>query len=282
MPQTILDLFNKGIQANRVDKFRKGNLICLPAKGDLIASGDLHGHRRNFERLVTFANLPKNPDRHVMLQELIHGGPVDSHGDCLSYRLLFDAVRYKLDFPDQVHFVMGNHDTTFITDGKVIKDGKEMNHSMSLAMAREFGPDCDEIKPAMKNFLLSQPLAVKCDNRIWLSHSLPADRCIDKFDNQVFDRPLKISDLVKPASGYLLTWGRKHGQQSLDELAKLFDVDIFILGHQPQQQGWIKAGHNLIIIASEHNHGCLLPIDLTKSYTVEQLVEFIVPLASIS
>jgi hypothetical protein len=65
-------------------------------------------------------------------------------------------------------------------------------------------------------------------------------------------------------------------------MAELFDVDIFILGHQPQQQGWSRAGKNLIIIASDHNHGCLLPIDLAKSYTVETLIDSIVPLASIS
>ena len=68
----------------------------------------------------------------------------------------------------------------------------------------------------------------------------------------------------------------------LDKMAKLFDVDIFILGHQPQEQGFSQAGDNLLIIASNHNHGCLIAIDLEKSYTIEQLIDSIVPLASIS
>jgi hypothetical protein len=88
--------------------------------------------------------------------------------------------------------------------------------------------------------------------------------------------------VVRPGSAYLLTWGRKHSQATLDKLAGLLDVDIFILGHQPQEQGWNQAGDNLIIIASNHNHGCLLSIDMTKSYTIEQLIDSIVPLASIS
>ena len=71
-------------------------------------------------------------------------------------------------------------------------------------------------------------------------------------------------------------------QETLDKMAKLFDVDIFILGHQQQQKGWSQAGDNLIIITSDHNHGCLLPIDLAKSCTVEQLINLIVPLASIA
>ncbi|MBN2183299.1 MAG: metallophosphoesterase, partial [Sedimentisphaerales bacterium] len=111
MPQTIIDLLKKGMEANNSDKYRRGNLILLPDQGDLIITGDLHGHRRNFERAVTFADLPNHPDRHVILQEIIHGGPEDSHGGCLSYKLLLDVVRYKLSFPDQVHVIMGNHDT---------------------------------------------------------------------------------------------------------------------------------------------------------------------------
>jgi hypothetical protein len=93
---------------------------------------------------------------------------------------------------------------------------------------------------------------------------------------------LKINDVVRPGSAYLLTWGRKHSQELLDKMAKLLDADTFVLGHQSQEQGWSQAGDNLIIIASDHNFGCLLDINLDKKYTIEQLIDAIVPLASIS
>jgi len=282
MPQTIIDLLNKGAEANNADRFRRGNLIYLPFDVQLIATGDIHGHRRNFERIVTFADLANNSNRHIVLQEIIHGGPKDAEGGCLSYKLLFDVIRYKLSFPDRVHIIMGNHDITFINNSKVMKNGREMNRLMRLALEREFQEAGTDVKLAIKQFLFSQPLAVRCENRIWLSHSLPSDRFVDKFDKQILDRKLKINDCEKPGSAYLLTWGRNFSQQTLDKMAKLFDVDIFILGHQRQQQGWSRAGENLIIIASDHNHGCLLPIDLAKSYTVEMLIDSIVPLASIS
>ena len=153
---------------------------------------------------------------------------------------------------------------------------------MRLALEREFQQASSDIELAIKQFLFSQPLAVRCDNRIWLSHSLPGDRYIDKFDHCILDRQLKINDIVRPGSAYLLTWGRKHSQALLDKVAELFDVDLFVLGHQAQPKGWSKVGENLVIIASDHNHGCLLSIDLAKSYTVEKLVDSIVPLASIS
>ena len=282
MPHTIVDLLDRAAQANHTDQFRLGSLISLPARGSLIAAGDIHGHRRNFERLLAFADLDNNPDRHVVLQEIIHGGPTDSEMGCLSYELLFDVARYKLNYPDRVHIIMGNHDIAFISNSEVIKDSREMNRSMRLALARRFADDSPQIEQAMSRFLLSQPLAVRCDNRIWLSHSLPGDRYLDKFDHQVIHRKLEAGDCEKPGSAYLLTWGRNITEAALDKIAQLFDVDIFILGHQPQPQGWANLGKNCIIIASDHSHGCLLPINLAESCTVDRLVESIVPLASIS
>jgi hypothetical protein len=282
MPQTTIDLLNKGIRANQTDRFRRVNLVCLPGTGSLVVGGDIHGHRRNFERLVTHARLAGHPERHLLLQEIIHGGPEDGAGGCLSYQLLLDAIRLKLSFPDQVHFVMGNHDTAMINSSEVMKNGKEMNRAMALALERRYGPAGPQVRLAMQQFLFSQPLAVRCSNRVWLSHSLPNERCLEQFDPGIFERELRLGDCAKPGSAYLLTWGRRHSQAALDRMAKLLDVDLFILGHQPQQNGWSQAGDNLLILASDHNHGCLLEFDLAKSYKVPELVSSLTPLASIA
>ena len=282
MSQTIIELLKKGIQANCSAQFRQGNLLNLPGQGELIITGDLHGHRRNFERAVSFADLKNNPDRRIIFQEIIHGGPEDSCGGCMSYKLLFDAIRYMLKFPDQVHIIMGNHDTAFINNADVMKDGKEMNRAMCLAVEREFHHSAVDIIFAMKQFLFSQPLAVRCHNRIWVSHSLPGDRYITQFDPQIFSRELTADDIIRPGSAYLLTWGRKMSQTLLDKMAEMLDVDLFVLGHQQQEQGWSVGGRNLVILASNHNHGHLLLIDMAKTYTIEQLIESLVPIASLS
>jgi len=278
----IIDLLGRGQSVCEQDRYRKGNVISLPGEGTLIATGDIHGHRRNFERIVSYADLAHNPNTHVLLHELIHGGSEDEYGGCLSYQLLFDAIEYKLRFPDQVHLIMGNHDTTFINNSRVMKSGREMNQALREAMDRQFGADSEKVKLAMRQFLFSQPLAVRCPNRIWLSHSLPADRFAAEFDFNLFKRKLKINDVVKPGDAYVLTWGRRISQENLDRFARVLDVDIFIVGHQPQSKGYCRAANNLLILASDHNHGCLLPINLSGFYTVEGLIESIVPIASIA
>jgi len=282
MAPEMIDLCKKAAVLNYSAKYRRGNIIHLPDAGKLIVTGDLHGHRRNFEKIVTFADLPNNPQTHVVFQEILHGGPEDGSGGCLSFKLLVDAVRYQLRFPSQVYLILGNHDTAVISDIDVSRLGREMNQAMKSAMKRQFADDYESAYLALKQYLLSEPLAVKCPNKIWMSHSLPADCHVDKFDIGVFKRQSRISDVVRPNPAYLLTWGRRHSKEALAKLARLLDVDIFILGHQPQETGWAQArGKNLIILASDHNHGCLISFDLAQSYTTDELTDCIVPLASI-
>jgi predicted phosphodiesterase len=281
MPQKTINLLNEAAKVNKADKFRHGNIIRLPEKGKLIVAGDIHGHRRNFERIISFADLQNNPDTHLIIQEIIHGGDEDIYGGCMSYKLLFEAVDYKLKFPHRLHILMGNHDTAFINDRPVMKDGREMNLCMHTALKRQFPDRFKEIESALREYLLSQPLACRCENRMWLSHSLPSDRNIEKFNADVLEKELTADDTASKGSAYFLTWGRNISQGSLDKMAKLFDADIFILGHQTQPNGWVTIGNNLIIITSEHNHGCLLHIELEKSYNIQQLTDSIVPLASI-
>jgi len=282
MAQQAIDLLRAGVQANHADSCRQGNLIRLTGPGTLVIAGDIHGHRRNLERVTAFADLVHHPQRHLVLQEIIHGGPQDTRGGCLSYQVLFDAVHLKTQFPDQVHMVLGNHDTAFITSSEVMKDGREMNRAMALALTREYGEAQPQVDAAIREFLLSQPLAVRTENRLWVSHSLPSDRMADRFDPQILDRPLQPSDCQRPGSAYILTWSRRMSQSLLDRMGRLFDVDLLIVGHQPQPEGWHIAGTNLLILASDHSHGCLIEVDLAQAYTLEGLVRSLIPLSSIA
>ncbi|MCK4887830.1 MAG: metallophosphoesterase [Planctomycetes bacterium] len=281
MPQKTIELLQSARTATVEDKYRRGNVIYLGETGSIVITGDIHGHRRNFERVVSFADLGNNPKKHVILQEIIHGGPADDKGLCQSYELLFDVLQYKLQYPDQIHILMSNHDTSFICDSEVMKDGREMNLAMRQALDKEFRGRSEDVKLAISEYLLSQPLAVKCDNGLWLSHSLPAERNWDKFDTAIFERKIELDDLARTGSVYLLTWGRKQSQKLLDDAAEKLGAKTFVLGHQSQPDGWSIAGENMIIIASDHNHGCLISCKLDKSYTAEELQDKIVALSSI-
>jgi len=277
----MIDRLIKGIQTNRSSTLRSGNVINLPASGRVIITGDLHGHRKNFERIVSFADLDSNPQTFVIFQEILHGGPEDEHGGCMSFRLFMDVVEYQLRFPERVFLVMGNHDTAIIADSDVMKSGKEMNRALKVSMKRCLGDDYEAVSQAMKEYLLSQPIAVRCANGIWMSHSIPADRFVDTFDMGIFEKEIVAEDVRRPEPLYVLTWGRRQSPRTLRKFADCLGVETFIVGHQPQDQGWRLVEPNMIILASDHNHGCLIAFDLDRRYSIAELVDSIVPLASI-
>jgi hypothetical protein len=281
MPQETAKLLKQARTACMEDEFRKNNIIHLPRKGELIAAGDIHGHRRNFERIKSFADLGNNPERHVILQEVIHGGTQDKKNDCPSFRVLLDVFRYKIKFPNQVHIILGNHDTAFITNSDVLKNGKEMNKLMRNALKLRYEENFEMVIDAIRDTFLSLPLAVKCENGLWLSHSLPANRYLEQFGTDIFERELVKGDFIKPGSVYLLTWGRKQKPQTLEKLSEMLDAKFFLLGHQPNPQGWDYLGENAIIITSEHNQGCIVKLDLSAECSIERITKNIIKLASI-
>ncbi len=279
--EQVLDLCDKAESINRRNRFREGNIIEIGENCTVVVSGDLHGHRSNFCKLVTEAGLDDS-GRHLIFQEIIHGGPQDDMGGCLSFKVLLEVMKLQLKYPNQVHVILGNHDTAFINDHDVSKGGREMNKAMKSSMSRSFKSGYVQVYMAMRNYMKSLPLAVKCINGIWISHSLTADRFLDKFDDTIFSRELTMDDYVRPGSAYLLTWGRRQSAKNLEETARRLGVKLFVVGHQAQEAGSAVIDPNCIILASDHNQGCFLDFSTDESYSLDSLSSRIRKLASVA
>ena len=156
-----------------------------------------------------------------------------------------------------------------------------MVRAVNTAISVEFEEKSTLIQQAMRDFILSLPLAVRTANRIWMSHSLPAKRHLGDFEQDIFTRKLILEDLKNHKSLRALTWDRQHCPEGLDILQDKWDVDHFIIGHQPQANGYCLKHERLIILASDHPHGCYLPLELEKNYEKDEIFDLIKPLASI-
>ena len=271
MPQVAIDIFRKVAALNNDKKYRCGNIIYLPSKGRLIISGDLHGNKWAYEQIVAAADLANNPDTHIIFQEIIHGGPQDCSGGCLSFELLLKAAQLKVQYPDNVHFLMGNHDLSAIKDSEVLRGGKEMTSCFNSGIYNKYKDKSDMVLLAMRQMLFSQALAAKTQSGIFISHSLPADRYADIFDAEVLERPLKMDDINRPSSGYLLLWGRNQSSQWLQELSEQLKINLFVAGHQRQEQGYKIVEPNMLILACDHNNGCIADLDLSEQYDMDKL-----------
>ena len=283
MPDAIADaqVLLDAATLNRQDPCLDGCLLRLPDYGQLVMTGDIHGHQRNFAKLKKYADLQHAPARHVILHEVIHvehNGPM---GNDNSHQLMIEAARWKIEFPDQIHVLHSNHEMSQLTGKEICKGGRVVNLDFEQSLAATYGSKADCVLDAIREYIASFALAARTHNRMFLSHSLPNMSDLAAFDPTILQRPLGLDDFRDGGDAYLIVWGRHHPSRLLEQLADIFDVDWFLCGHQPQESGSRVLHNRMIILASDHNHGAFLPFDLKKSYTIQELSSLIRPFAAI-
>jgi len=280
--QEAARIYREAARHNREEEYLDGATLDLPNYGQLVATGDLHGHRRNLERIMNYCDLANAPTRHVVLHEIIHEEPQGFAALDMSHEVLLVAARWKCAFPDQVHFLQSNHELAQLTEQDISKGGRIVTYSFLAGLRQTYGAGGDEVAEAIMELLSSYPLAIRTANRIMVTHSLPSPGVMSSFDPTVLRRTPTRADLVDGGSGYYLVWGRHQAEADLQRLAGAWDVDFFICGHQPQEFGYEVVHQRMIILASDHNHGVILPFDLRKQYDLAGLQGAVRPLASIA
>jgi len=282
MSQDLVNLFNTGTRLNQHDALRNGNMLTFPGLGDLIVTGDLHNHRRNFERIQTVAALAEHPQRHVILQEIVHGGLLDADGADHSLNMLLDAIHWADQFPGQVHFLLANHDLAQVYGHPIMKDGYDLTDRFSRYFKTRAGGQFPAAGQAFRSFILTMPLAAITFSGILLSHSLPGPRDMAAFDSTILRRQLTEADFSRTGSVYQLIWGRGQTPDVLAALAKAWWCELFICGHQAQDSGYGTIAQRMLVLDSSHNHGTFLHIDLARPYTMEELIAATKPLAAVA
>jgi len=275
------EAFTTAARLNHEDPLLRGSQLVFPDYGQVVMTGDLHGHRRNLEKLKRFCDLKHAGARHVILHEIIHEEVASLEGQDNSHEVLLDAALWKCEFPDQVHFLLGNHDLAQLNRHEITKNGRVVTLDFESAVQDTYGEGSASVLEGINILLRSLPLAGRTPNRVFLSHSLPSPRDLPSFDPAVLDRAPTREDLVDRGSAHSLVWGRYHTESALDTLRTLLDVDWFVCGHQPQEIGFEVLHDRLVILASDHNHGVFLPLDLNRPVTFETLTRSIRPFAGV-
>lgn len=254
----------------RQDPNRQGSLLTFGGAGQLVMTGDLHGNLRNFEKLQRFCDLERSPGRNVILHELIHeelSGPSDKD---LSIDLLLRAAQWKCDFPDNVFFIQSNHELAQYRGQEITKAGRSVLDDFEDGVRARFADRVDEVLVAVNDYIGSLPLAAKTQHGVFLCHSLPDPLLLDTFDVTIFDRKPTGDDLAPGGPAYALVWGRFQTAEEIEFFARRLNVENFIVGHTPQEFGHARVGR-MIVLASDHNHGAFLPIDLSKQRSAAEL-----------
>lgn len=257
----MIDLCRHAAEANRGCAARTGNVISLTAANadDLMIVADLHGNRLNFERLLDIADLAGHPQRHLVMQEVCHGGPeYPDGGGCMSHLLLEDCIRLKAEFPERFHFLLSNHELAELGDFPICKSRRMLNLLFRTGIGELYGQSGDRVRSAYMEFLATCPLAVRLAGGVFISHSLP-DQC-DRvpFDAEVLERPLTAADWKCGSPAFKLVWGRDFRPANAEAFARLVKAEVLVHGHEPCEDGYSAPNSRQVILDGCCSHATYL------------------------
>jgi hypothetical protein len=273
--QRVIATYHEAARASASTCGRKGSVVVLGPRnaGDVMVTGDLHGNRLNFGKLLEVADLEGNPRRHLVMQEVCHGGPVYPQGGCMSHLMLEDVARLKTRFPDRFHFLLSNHELSEWTDYPIVKASRMLNLTFRCGMKAQYGAAADQVREAMLGFLSSCPLAVRLSNGVFISHSLPEGADALAFDASVFDRAIRPGDLHGEGAVFRLVWGRDYREANAAAFAKTVGARVLVNGHEPCPDGFQAPNDYQLILDCAGPACAYVVIPVGEVVTHQQLVQ---------
>ena len=275
MPNPVADIFRQAAELNIRDPRREGGTVYVEDGVEMLVAGDIHGRRDALTKIIAYAAVDRLPHRRVVLQEITHG-PIDPNtGQDRSIELLMRAARLKVTYPDQVLFVLSNHDLSQVTGNEIVKSGRRVCLAFTEGVKAAFGEDADEVLLELRSFLLSMPLALRTPGGVFITHSLPYPDRMEAAGVEILMRVLNSKDLVCGGGAYEWVWGRNQTDEQLDELAEKLGVDFFVLGHKQMTVGWEPLGHRAVTLASDNDHGAVVQFGSQTPLTMETVADHI-------
>ncbi len=270
----IIATYRQAAECNRATAARVGNLVELnhDVADEVMITADLHGNRVNFNKLWNLADLANHPRRHLIMQEVCHGGPTYPGGGCMSHRMLEDVALYKTQFPEQFHFLMSNHELAELTDYPITKHRRVLNLSFRCGLRERYGDAAEEVRLACLDFLASLPLAARC-GRAFICHSLPEKVDQLGFDVSVFDRPLEEEDFACNGAAFRLVWGRDFRPENAAAFARLVSAELLVHGHEPCPTGFEIPNNQQVILDCCTEHACYLVLRPLEKLSPGELVD---------
>ncbi|MGO9467465.1 MAG: metallophosphoesterase [Isosphaeraceae bacterium] len=273
-PQKLLTTLRRAAGLLRTTPGRTGGVVSLEGASDVMVVGDLHGNLPAFRKVLKLAALDREPARHLVLQELIHGpAEYPDEGGDRSHQLVDLVAALKCQYPARAHVILGNHELSELTGRIIGKDGETLNEKFYRGIQTAYGGRAGEIFEAYKALFAALPLAVRTPNRVYICHTVPNESDLDKLDLDLLAAEVwPAAAMQRRGTIYALTWGRDTEPETADRFARMVDADWFVTGHQPCDDGFEQANHRQIIIDGTDPYPayCLFPAD--GPITIESLL----------
>ncbi len=304
----VIDLFHEAARVSSEASCRQGSIEVIEGPGTLLATGDLHDNPFHLNRLIELAGLDESPacaggalsggrdahptglakesvkdniPRHITFHEVIHSDRL-LNGLDLSYRALARIAELKIKAPERVHMLLANHELAQVVGAGIVKDGVRCVEAFNDGLGYVFGDDWEQVAKALGGFIKAMPLALRCvtpNGDILCAHSLPATGSMGRFDATILSRDLTEDDYApRTGSAHLMVWGRGYDADQLEDLVERWGVNLFVLGHENADNGYLIIPPCAVVLNSDHEQGVYLPIDLAQPPSLGEIPSLVRPL----
>lgn len=279
-PVKLLATIKQAAQYQRQQPGRTGMFVELTDCDEVLVVGDLHGHLANFKQVLKLANLHEHPHRHVVLQELVHGPfRYQNDGGELSHRLVDVVSAYICQYPGRVHYLMGNHELAQWTKREIAKSNESLNNLFVMGVNTSYPEHVEAMLAAYDDFFSALPVAIRLQNRVFLSHSLPGAARLETWKlDDLKKETLSQGDLKITGCVHSVVWGRDTSETTVKQYLKLVDADLLITGHIPSELGYDTPNSLQIILDGKDENAHVLLFSATTPYDQESMLKQLVKL----
>jgi hypothetical protein len=282
VPSVLANIFLEAAKLNADDPRLEGNVLHLGAGRDVIVAGDLHGHRANLARIIAYADLANHADRVLVLQEIVHAPPEAQTGLDRSMDCLLRAARLKIARPEQLVFLLGNHDVAQAMGNEITKSGRGVCRSFVEGVRHAVGEaDAPGVLEAINAFLLSAPIAARCPGGVLLCHTLPTPQRMALAGQSIPAGPYRPEDLRRGGAVYEWVWGRNQTAEQVERLAQRLGVAFFVLAHRRIETPCEMVGPKALILTAEHERGAVLQFSSDTALTEATAAQCLRPIAGL-
>jgi hypothetical protein len=274
-PTRLIRTLHQAVQAFRRTPGRQGRFVQLPEAESVLVVGDLHGNVENFKRVLEIAQLGKQPRRHLVLQELIHGPQrYPNDGGDQSHRLLDLMAALKCQYLDRVHVLLGNHELSQWTARAILKADEDLNQLFRLGVTTAYGSQAEAVYAAYEQVFEMMAVAVRTPNRVFLSHSLPAAKRLDGWDLAQLRREMHWEEDFKLGGCiHAVVWGRDTSEETAEKYLQKVECDLLITGHIPCDEGFQIPNPKQLILDAKDAKGCACLFPADRPVTQQELLQ---------
>ncbi len=261
-PTKLLPQIQRAAMIQNTQSGRRGRWLDLAFGDSILVAGDLHGHLDILRRILLLADLSNQKNRHLVLQEVLHGPFTYEDGSDKSHQALDLVAALICQYAGRVHFLPGNHELAQIHGRMIMKSDRLLNRAFELGVQKAYGDKASEILGAYETLIESSPLAIRTPNRILLTHSLPKAASLAAFDLSLFQSPTR-QDFATGGGLYGLFWDRDTASDTVAGFLKKCDSQWLVTGHIPLETGFdIRSERHVIVDCHQLPAGVVLaPMD---------------------